>query len=193
MDANVPPPINPASQRAAATGTPPPVASPQTLKRISGTQGMTPAEIHEAVSRGARFVLFQFCISVVVMSFKRSSPICFIKPGESSLGKGAPYSLISIFAGWWGIPWGPIWTLTTLANNLGGGKDVTRQVLSAYGLSMPATTTQFAGSPAEAEEREARKSSMLRIAWGIVALVVLALAWFAYKMYQASQHGSAGP
>jgi hypothetical protein len=147
---------------------------------------MTPLQIQEAVAQGARFVLFQYCVSVLVMTFKRSSPICFLKPGESALGKGAPYSLISLIAGWWGIPWGPIWTLTTLATNLGGGKDVTRQVLSAYGLSIPAVAAAGSVSPVEAAEREARKSFMLRLAWAAVALLILGLAWFAYKLYKAS-------
>jgi hypothetical protein len=34
------------------------------------------------------------------------------------------YSSISLLAGWWGIPWGIIWTLHALANNVrGGGQD----------------------------------------------------------------------
>ena len=31
--------------------------------------------------------------------------------------------------GWWGIPWGPIWTISTIVTNLRGGRDVTNDVV----------------------------------------------------------------
>ena len=38
------------------------------------------------------------------------------------------YSLFSVVFGWWGIPYGPIYTVMALITNFGGGKDVTRDV-----------------------------------------------------------------
>lgn len=101
------------------------------LAGIRSTQGMTPAELQEEAQRGAVFVRCQFCISVLVMSFKRSSPIYFIKSGHSRTGHGVGYSFISLFCGWWGIPWGPIWTISTMVTNFKGGKDVTAAVMAA--------------------------------------------------------------
>ena len=98
---------------------------------------MSVSDLHHAIAAGGRVVRFQYAISVVVLSFKRSSPIMLIRPGESALVKGIPYCLISLVAGWWGIPWGPIWTIMTLVTNLGGGKDLTPQVLAALGSAMP--------------------------------------------------------
>jgi hypothetical protein len=43
--------------------------------------------------------------------------------------KGLPFSLLSLFLGWWGIPWGPIYTVQALWVNFSGGKDVTREIL----------------------------------------------------------------
>ena len=43
--------------------------------------------------------------------------------------KGMTYILISVLLGWWGIPWGPIWTIQSLYINLKGGKDITSEVL----------------------------------------------------------------
>lgn len=40
-----------------------------------------------------------------------------------------PYTMLTLFVGWWGIPWGPIYTIMCLATNLGGGKDVTSEVM----------------------------------------------------------------
>jgi hypothetical protein len=98
---------------------------------------MSVADIQQAVAAGGRFVLYQYAISVLVLSFKRSSAIMFIRPGESAVAKGIPYSLISLVAGWWGIPWGPIWTIMTVVQNLSGGKDLTPHVLDALGVPMP--------------------------------------------------------
>jgi hypothetical protein len=149
---------------------------------------MTPQELRDAVGQGARFVLFQYCVSVIVLSFKRSSPIFFVKPGESVAAKGLPYCLISLFAGWWGIPWGPVWTLTTLANNLGGGKDLTPAVLSALGLpAAPVPPALPELSAAATAEREARKTLILRLAWAVVAVMFLGAAWIGYKVYKAGQ------
>ena len=149
---------------------------------------MTAADIRNAVAQGGRFVLFQYCFSVLIMSFKRSSPIFFLRPGEGAFSKGATYSLISLFAGWWGIPWGPIWTLTTLATNFSGGRDVTSQVLSALGLSMPATTATPPVTPAEAAKRKSRQSLTLWFAWGVVALIFLGMACLGYKIYENVRH-----
>lgn len=40
-----------------------------------------------------------------------------------------PYSLLSFLFGWWGIPWGFIWTPMALYTNFSGGRDVTQQLL----------------------------------------------------------------
>ena len=104
------------------------------LQKIDGAAGMTVDQVQQAVAEGGRFVIFQFCVSVLVLSFKRSSGIKFVPAGRSRLASGAPYSLISFVAGWWGIPWGPIWTVSTMITNMNGGKDVTNHVLSALGL-----------------------------------------------------------
>ena len=65
------------------------------------------------------------------MTFKRPSDIYFIRPGDSKLLKILGFSAISLFLGWWGIPWGPIYTVGTIATNLGGGRDVTKEVLAS--------------------------------------------------------------
>ena len=98
--------------------------------KIVGAEGLSRAQIQEEVQRGAKFVIYQYCVSVIVMTFKRSSSIYFLKPDQSNVVKGLPFSAISLFAGWWGIPWGPIYTIQTIAKNFSGGRDVTRELLS---------------------------------------------------------------
>ena len=82
---------------------------------------------------GTRYVIFQYCFSLAILSFKRSSSIQCIKPGESVLLRGLKYSLISFLFGWWGFPWGPIWTISTIIRNLTGGLDVTNEVSRLVG------------------------------------------------------------
>jgi hypothetical protein len=102
-------------------------------QEMSGIAGLTNAELQREIARGGRVVVFQYCISVLILSFKRSSPLTLVRSDENALLRGLPYSIISLILGWWGIPWGPIWTIMTLITNLGGGKDVTPEVTVALG------------------------------------------------------------
>lgn len=99
--------------------------------KIRGIEGMRPGEVDFEIQRGARFVFFQYCISIVVLTFRRASDIYFLRQGESAVTKGLPFTLVSLVAGWWGIPWGPIYTIQSVYNNSRGGKDVTESVLNS--------------------------------------------------------------
>src|SRR6266540_1310862 len=87
----------------------------------TGTVHMSPDQLRHEVERGGRFVIFEYCISILVLSFKRVSGVHFIKAEDSAFRKGVLYSAISLLLGWWGIPWGPIWTVSTLVTNCRGG------------------------------------------------------------------------
>jgi hypothetical protein len=97
--------------------------------KIRGIENMSRDAVQHELRRGGRFVIFQYCISILILTFKRPSDIYFIKAGESALGKGLSYTLLSLLAGWWGIPWGPIYTIGSVVTNFGGGKDVTAEVM----------------------------------------------------------------
>jgi len=99
--------------------------------KIRGIEGMKAGEVDFEIGRGARFVFFQYCISVVVLTFRRPSDIYFLRQGESAVTRGLPFTLLSLMAGWWGIPWGPIYTIQSVYNNSRGGKDVTESVLTS--------------------------------------------------------------
>lgn len=99
--------------------------------KIQGIDGLPSGLIETEVQQGAKFVMFQYCISVLVMTFKRPSDIYYIRPGETAFMKGLPFTLLSLVAGWWGIPWGPIYTIQALVVNSGGGKDVTAEILGS--------------------------------------------------------------
>jgi len=107
------------------------------MASISGLEGMTVGQVAEEVRKGARFVYFQYCFSVIILTFRRSSPVFFVKSGQSSLAKGLPYSLLSLVFGWWGFPWGFIYTPMVLFKNFSGGEDVTAQVMSSMARPAP--------------------------------------------------------
>ena len=119
--------------------------------KIHGVEGMTSQQLAAEVSRGGKFVIFQYCFSIVLMSFKRRSDIYFVKSTENAAVKGLKFTLLSIVLGWWGLPWGIIFTVQTLATNLGGGKDVTQPVLATLNA---ATTQPDVGVRSLAEQPE---------------------------------------
>ena len=83
------------------------------------------------INQGGKFVIYQFCISILVITFKRSSNVYFITHEQNAVVKGLPFTLLSLVLGWWGIPWGPIYTIQSVVVNFQGGKDVTNEVLAS--------------------------------------------------------------
>jgi hypothetical protein len=45
------------------------------LASIQGLEGLTGAQLQDELSRGGRFVMFEYCISIIVMTFRRSSDV----------------------------------------------------------------------------------------------------------------------
>jgi hypothetical protein len=99
--------------------------------KIVGIEGMSVGDLQVELQRGGKFVIFQYCVSIVILTFKRPSSIYFVKAGKSAVGKGLVFSIISFLFGWWGIPWGPIYTIQALVVNFQGGKDVTQEVAAS--------------------------------------------------------------
>ncbi|MBX7098219.1 MAG: hypothetical protein K1X89_10945 [Myxococcaceae bacterium] len=98
---------------------------------IEGLGDRSVAQVQQEVAQGAKFVMFKYCISVLVMTFQRSSAVMYVAPGESVFMKGLPYTLLSFFLGWWGFPFGLIFTPVCIITNLVGGKDVTKEIMAA--------------------------------------------------------------
>jgi hypothetical protein len=99
-------------------------------KDILGIAGMTRQELSFELNRGGRFVIYRFCVSVVIVTIWESSNVYFLRAGESRISKGVRWSMLSLVMGWWGIPWGPIRTIHSLWVNFHGGEDVTGEVAS---------------------------------------------------------------
>ena len=98
---------------------------------VKGIEGLSNEQLDLELNKGGKFVIFQYTISILVMTFKRGSDIHFVRYGESAFVKSLPYTLLTLLLGWWGFPWGPIYSIGSLITNFGGGKDVTNEVIGA--------------------------------------------------------------
>ena len=99
-----------------------------TPARIRGITRLDQRELQEQLASGGRFVFYEYCISLMVVTWRRPSDVYFLRPSEIGILRGLPYTLVSLFFGWWGVPWGLIYTPLTMLTNLTGGRDVTAQV-----------------------------------------------------------------
>ena len=99
------------------------------MAAIKNLNGLSAEQFNREIQRGGRFVMYQYTVSLVIVTFQRSSDIYFIPADETGLSKGLPYTLLSLLLGWWGLPWGPIRTFRSIACNLSGGRDITQELM----------------------------------------------------------------
>lgn len=98
--------------------------------KIKNIEGLSASDLQEEANKGGRFVYYTFTISLIIVTFKRTSGVYLVRAGESPVTKGIPFTLLSLFFGWWGIPYGPLYTIDSIRTNLRGGKNVTDEVMS---------------------------------------------------------------
>lgn len=101
------------------------------MAQIKNIEGLTNENLAQELGNGAKFVIFEYTISIIVMTFRRSSDIYFIKAGESTVKYSIGFTILTLILGWWGFPWGPIYTIGSLITNFSGGKDITQEVLNS--------------------------------------------------------------
>jgi hypothetical protein len=99
---------------------------------IRGLEGMSDDQVRFEIQRGGKFVIYSYCVSVLIMTFRRPSGVYFVRSGENAVSKGMPWILLTVVAGWWGIPWGPIYSVQSLVQNFRGGKDVTAALMAQF-------------------------------------------------------------
>ncbi len=100
---------------------------------IKGLEGLTVGEVQDEVRRGAKFVVFSYCMSFLIITLRRSSDVHFVRAGQSAFVASLPYTLLSLVIGWWGFQWGLVYTPMAVIQNLSGGTDVTLAVMEQLG------------------------------------------------------------
>lgn len=98
---------------------------------IRGAEKMSSTELQFELQRGGKLVVFYYCVSLLVVTFRRASPVYLVRSGENPLTKAMPWIVLTAIAGWWGIPWGPIYSIQSLVTNFGGGKEIQLQAKPA--------------------------------------------------------------
>jgi hypothetical protein len=108
---------------------------------IKNIDGLRVSQIRDMVQQGGKFVVFPYTVSVVLVTLRRSSDIYFIKADENTFKYSYCYVLLNLIIGWWGIPWGPIYTIGAAYDNIVGGKDLTLEVMSHLTQHDPEAST----------------------------------------------------
>jgi len=99
-------------------------------QRIIIDPNLTLDELKKKIDSGSRFIIFQYCISVFfAVTLKRFSPVIFINPDERLSKYYKRYNILSLIFGWWGLPWGPVYTIKYVNFNKKGGIDYTEEIM----------------------------------------------------------------
>ena|SRR5581483_1523443 len=101
---------------------------------------LTTAQLETELAAGARLVFFEYCISLLIISLRRPTRVYVVGPGEWAWVRGLPYTVLSLLLGWWGLPWGIIYTPIVVLTNLAGGCDVTEQFRQSRGAPSEAAS-----------------------------------------------------
>lgn len=96
----------------------------------------TNEELRGEIERGGRLVTYAYCISILVVTFRRRSRVYVIPAGHGSFMPGLPWALVSLLFGWWGFPRGIVFTPVALFQTLSGGIDLTDEWQNTYDQAM---------------------------------------------------------
>lgn len=122
--------------------------------KIHNIEGMSDARLRKEIQEGGKFIVYQYVISILIMTFKRPTGVYFIKKGENRFIPGIVPSLVTLVFGWWGIPWGPIYSIGALGTNLMGGRDLTKEIMAS--TSHEEVSEEAVQEMVQAQEKEAR-------------------------------------
>jgi hypothetical protein len=103
---------------------------PNGIPLILGIDGLTAEHLQAELASGGRLVFFEYCISFIFFTLRHPSPIYFLRSEQWRWPHGLPYTFISLLLGWWGLPWGIVYTPLTMLTNMAGGRDITAEVRS---------------------------------------------------------------
>lgn len=100
------------------------------LQKIYIGRELTLAELKAEVAAGSRFLVFSYCISLfLVVSLRRFSTAFLVAPNTSHRSISWRYNILTLAFGWWGLPYGPIFSIRALRINAMGGIDATEDVM----------------------------------------------------------------
>lgn len=85
----------------------------------------------KAVMAGKRYVVYPYVASLLILTFRRSmGSVRLVETGSWPMGPLFGAATITTLFGWWGFPWGIIWSPLALFNLWRGGSDATKDILA---------------------------------------------------------------
>ncbi|AYL96958.1 hypothetical protein [Mucilaginibacter celer] len=88
---------------------------------IKNTGGISLSEFYDCLNKGGKIVIYGYCISLIALTYRLISPPHLIRPGESQSKFKRHYNTLSLIFGWWGFPWGPIYSIDMIKVNAKNG------------------------------------------------------------------------
>ena len=98
--------------------------------KIKNIDGLTAVDLQNDVRKGGKFVYYSYTISLIVVTYKKTSGVYLIREDENAIRRGFPWTFTAAIFGWWGIPFGPKYTFESIRRNMKGGHDVTDEVMA---------------------------------------------------------------
>jgi len=106
---------------------------PSPLDRYAPKPPPLPLPEHPVVDQvmaGNRFVTYPFVISILILSFNRNmGGVRLVGRDQWPMVPLFGATLVTMLFGWWGFPWGMIWSPVSLFHLWRGGRDSTLDVL----------------------------------------------------------------
>jgi hypothetical protein len=99
--------------------------------RLAGNENLSSAKLEAHLAAGGRIAVFEYCISLIAVTLRRRSVAYLLRPGKKGLLQSLPYTGLSLLLGWWGVPWGLIYTPLVVVTNFSGGCDITAAMQQA--------------------------------------------------------------
>lgn len=144
------------------------------LSKYAPARPRTYATVVDQVMDGTRFVTIPYVFSILILSFQRSmGGVHEVRTGEWPGGKMIQATLITCLFGWWGFPFGILFSILSCFYLFLGGRDVTRQVL------------EKAVSKEEARKilRAAAKPKLPASIWVVRAIILFPFALLALVIF----------
>jgi len=150
---------------------------PSPLDRYAPKPPPLPLPEHPLVAEvmaGRRFVTYPFVISLLLISLKRN--MGGMRVVATSQWPVAPIfwaAILTVLFGWWGFPWGLLWSPLALFYLWIGGRDSTKEILTA----------EIGSADAQRVLRAAPKVRPPASIWFVRALILLPIVLFCSLVY----------
>lgn len=80
--------------------------------------------------QGSKFIFYSYLIPLPIFKpIRRISRIYYLKPKENPNKFSGRYNMATLMIGWWGLPFGPAYTFTTIKSNR-TGTDITDDIFA---------------------------------------------------------------